>query len=64
MAYHACLFRDEGDFEPDSFRTLPEEHDGKRYDIIIGTLKNREVTAKQSFHYPTYIWTKDAARTH
>jgi ATP-dependent protease ClpP protease subunit len=61
---HACRLRDPGDFQPNSFRRMSRDHDGKRYDVIIGRLKGESATTEQAYRYPKTVWTADAAHSH
>jgi len=61
---HACRLKDPDDFQPDSFRRMSRNHDGKRYDVIIGRLKGETSSTELAYRYPKTIWTADAARSH
>lgn len=61
---HSCRLRSPGDFQDGSFRRISREHDGKRYDVIIGRLKGETSTTEQAYRYPKATWTATAARSH
>lgn len=61
---HACRLRDPGAFQPDSFRRVRREHEGKRYDVIMGRLKGKTSMTEQAYRYPKDTWTSGAARSH
>jgi len=57
--------RDPDDFKPDSFRRTSREHEGKRYDVIMGKLKDGDDSmVEQTYRYPKDIWDTDDARRH
>lgn len=61
---HACRLRDPGDFQDDSFRRTTREHEGKRYDVIMGRLEGEDSMTEQAYRYPKDGWTADEARAH
>ncbi len=61
---HSCRLRNPGDFQPDSFRRTSREHEGKRYDCIVGRLKGQDTMAEQAYRYPKTSWDADEARKH
>jgi len=61
---HACRLREPGEFQPDSFRRVSRDHEGKRYDVIIGKPKGESGTAEQAYRYPKGTWDADDARSH
>jgi len=61
---HACRLRNPDDFQPDTFRRVSRESDGKRYDIIMGRLKGQDNMTEESYRYPKDIWSVDQARRH
>ena len=61
---HACRLRPPSDFQPDSFRRTSREHEGKRYDVIMGKPKGESGMAEQAYRYPKATWDADAARSH
>lgn len=61
---HSCRLRQPGDFQANSFRRMSREHEGKRYDVIVGRLKGETTTTEQAYRYPKTIWTADSARSH
>jgi HK97 family phage prohead protease len=56
--------RDPEDFEHDSFRRSSREHEGKRYDVIMGKLKGEDAMTEQAYRYPKDIWAEGDARRH
>jgi ATP-dependent protease ClpP protease subunit len=61
---HACRLREPGDFQPDSFRRVSRDHEGKRYDVIVGKLTGETSMTEQAYRYPKTVWTADSARSH
>lgn len=61
---HACRLREPGDFQPNSFRRVKREHEGKRYDVIMGRLKGKSSMTEQAYRYPKGVWTASAAKSH
>ena len=61
---HACRLRNPGDFQPDSFRRVNREHEGKRYAVIMGKLKNETTMTEQAYRYPKKTWKPNEARKH
>lgn len=61
---HACRLRDPGDFQPNSFRRTSREHEGKKYAVITGRLKEETTMTEQAYRYPKEIWTAAEARSH
>jgi len=61
---HACRLRDPGDFEADSFRRVTREHEGKKYAVIMGRLKDEETLTEQAYRYPIETWEEADARAH
>lgn len=61
---HACRLRDPDDFQDDSFRRVSREHEGKRYDIILGRLQGQTKMTEQAYRYPKEVWEAAEARTH
>jgi len=61
---HACRLRDPNDFKEGSFRRTSREHEGKRYDVIMGRLKGETTMTEQAYRYPKDTWTAAEARSH
>jgi len=61
---HACRIRQPGEFEPDSFRRTSRDHEGKKYNIIMGKLKGETTMTEQAYRYPKDSWTADEAKSH
>jgi HK97 family phage prohead protease len=61
---HACRLVDPGRFQPNSFRRMTRDHNGKEYSVIMGKLKGESAMTDQAFRYPKDAWTADAARAH
>jgi len=61
---HACRLRQPGDFQADTFRRTEREHEGKRYSIIVGRLKDETSMTEQAYRYPSDSWTEAQARAH
>jgi len=61
---HACRLREPGDFQPDSFRRIQREHEGKRYSVIMGRLKGETTMTEQAYRYSKDTWSASQARSH
>ena len=61
---HACRIAPPEQFQADSFRTLEREHEGKKYNVIIGKKKGADTMSEQSYRYPSDTWSVSEARTH
>ena len=61
---HACRLRDPGDFQPDSFRRVSREHEGKEYNVIMGRLEGEDALTEQAYRYPKDTWEASEARAH
>ncbi len=61
---HACRLKDPGAFEPDSFRRMERDHEGKTYSVIMGKLKGESTMTEQAYRYPKDTWGAAQARTH
>jgi hypothetical protein len=61
---HACRLREPGDFEADSFRRVSRDHEGKKYDVIMGRLKGEDSLTEQAYRYAKDAWEADDARAH
>jgi hypothetical protein len=61
---HACRLRDPDDFQADSFRRIEREHEGKKYSVIMGRLKDEDTMTEQSYRYPKETWTVAQAKEH
>lgn len=61
---HACRLREPGDFQPDSFRRITREHEGKEYTVIVGRLEGETELTEQAYRYNRETWGEDAARAH
>ena len=61
---HACRLRDPARFQPDSFRRVEREHEGKKYSVIYGKLKGESRLTEQAYRFPKYLWKVDEARRH
>ncbi len=61
---HACRLREPGDFQPDSFRRISRDHEGKRYDVIVGRPKGETTMREQAYRYPKGTWDASDARSH
>ena len=61
---HACRLRDPSGFQPNSFRRVRRESEGKRYDVIMGRLKGETSMTEQSYRYPKDVWETAEARRH
>lgn len=62
--YHACIIRQRADFQQKSFVTQTREHEGKKYNVILGRLKGKTSLTEHSFHYDQDVWTESAAQSH
>ena len=61
---HACRIRQPSEFQPDSFRRMKREHEGKEYSIIMGRLKGEDTMTEQAYRYPKDTWTEASASSH
>jgi hypothetical protein len=61
---HACRLRDPADFQSNSFRRVSRDHQGKRYDVIMGRLTGETTMSEQAYRYPKDVWEVADARTH
>lgn len=61
---HACRLKDPNAFEPDSFRRTSRVHEGKKYDVIMGRLKDETTMTEQAYRYPKDTWSETEARAH
>lgn len=61
---HACRLRDPGEFQPNSFRRVAREHEGKEYSVIMGKLKGETTMTEQAYRYPKDNWSVAQARSH
>ena len=43
---------------------MSREHEGKRYDVIMGRLKGETTMTEQAFRYPKEMWEPDEAHSH
>ena len=48
---HACRLREPGSFQPNSFRRMERDHEGKKYSIIMGKLKGEDTLTEQAYRY-------------
>jgi HK97 family phage major capsid protein len=63
---HACRLRNPDDFQPGSFRRMTgaQEHNGKKYDVIVGRLKGQDTLTQQAYRYPKTVWPAREAQSH
>ena len=61
---HACRLKDPGDFQPDSFKRTEREHEGKKYSVIMGRLKDETAMTEQAYRYPKDTWEPGEAESH
>jgi HK97 family phage prohead protease len=61
---HSCRLRPPSAFQADSFRRITREHEGKRYSVIMGKLKDEDTMSEQAYRYPKETWEAAAARSH
>jgi signal peptide peptidase SppA len=61
---HSCRLREPDDFQNNSFRRVPRDHNGKRYDAIMGKLNGEDTMTDQAYRYPKDIWTVSEAKAH
>lgn len=61
---HACRLADPSQY--DRFRRAngDREHEGKRYDVIYGHVRDGDTWEAQAFRYPRDTWSAEAARSH
>jgi HK97 family phage major capsid protein/HK97 family phage prohead protease len=62
--FHSCRLRNPDDFKKDSFRYVDREHEGKKYSVVMGKLKNETTMTEQSYRYPKESWTASEAKSH
>lgn len=61
---HACRLKEPSLFQPNSFRRMTRNHQGRDYSVIMGKLKGEDAMTDQAFRYPKTGWTADQARSH
>jgi len=61
---HSCRLRSPDDFQADSFRRTSRDHEGKKYDVIMGRLKGETTMTEQAYRYPKDNWPAGEARGH
>lgn len=61
---HSCRLKDPGGFKPESFRRVSRDHEGKKYDIVMGRLKGETTMTEQAYRYAKDKWGEGEARTH
>ena len=61
---HSCRLRDPGDFDSESFKRTSRDHEGKKYDIIIGKLDGEDTMTEQAYRYPIDGWESADAKSH
>lgn len=61
---HSCRKKDPSGFQPDSFRRVTRDHNGKEYSVIMGKLKGKDTMTEQAYRYKKTIWSADEARSH
>jgi len=61
---HSCRLKDPKLFQPDSFRRVKRESDGKEYSVIMGRLKGETTMTEQAYRYNKDIWTVSQAKKH
>lgn len=59
---HACELTPPDRYS--TFRTQERDHNGKKYQVLFGKLKDSGKMEEHSFHYPKSTWTTDEARSH
>ena len=61
---HAGRIKDPGEFEPNSFRRMNRNSDGKQYSVVMGKLKGSDKMTEQTLRYPKEEWSAAEAKTH
>jgi len=61
---HACRIRQPGGFQPESFRRMSRDSEGKKYWVIMGRLKGETTLTEQAYRYPKDVWNVAQARKH
>jgi len=61
---HACRLKSPDLFQADTFRRVNREHEGKKYHIIMGRLKDETTMTEQAYRYPKDTWDAPEARKH
>lgn len=61
---HACRLREPDEFQPDSFRRVTRDSDGKQYSVVMGRLKGESTMTEQTYRYNKDTWNEAAARAH
>ncbi|MDD5353002.1 MAG: HK97 family phage prohead protease [Candidatus Omnitrophica bacterium] len=62
--FHACRLVQPSKFQDGSFRTVSRDHEGKKYNVIMGKLKGEDAMTEQAYRYPKDVWNADDARSH
>ncbi len=60
----SCRLLDPNGFQPDSFRRVTRDHNGKEYSVIMGKLKGKDSMTEQAYRYSKKIWSESDARKH
>jgi len=63
-AEHSCRLKPPADFQPDSFKRTEREHEGKKYSVIMGRLKDETAMTEQAYRYPKDTWEPGEAESH
>ncbi len=61
---HSCRLKNPELFQEDSFRRVIREHEGKKYAVIMGKLKDDDTMTEQAYRYPRDVWDSADARKH
>lgn len=61
---HTCRIHQPGEFQPDSFRRMKRDHEGKQYSVIVGRLKGENTMTEQAYRYPKDTWRESEAASH
>jgi len=61
---HACRLKDPDDFQEGTFKRTEREHEGKKYSIIMGKLKDETAMTEQAYRYDKEAWTAAEAKSH
>lgn len=60
--FHSCRLHDPDKY--DKWANVDREHNGKKYQVIRGKIKNSDEWEDQAYRYPKETWTEAEARAH
>ena len=62
--FHLCVVEDEEFFDPDTFREMDAEVDGRPVIVLIAKRLGETFTDLQAIRYDSALWSASDARTH